>query len=119
MIEVRQSKLPEPSELPNAGSFFKNPVVSKDVFEVLKDRFPAIPNYPAENGVKLPAGWLIDQLGLKGYSFGRVMVHKQQALVLVNQGGSGQDVLDAAEQIKQKVLYEYGIHLEQEPRVFS
>lgn len=119
VIEVRKSKLPEPSELPNAGSFFKNPVVTNEFFEKLAVRFPNIPNYPAENGVKLPAGWLIDQLGLKGYSFGRVMVHKQQALVLVNQGGDGQDVLDAAKQIKQKVQDEYGIYLEQEPRVFS
>lgn len=119
VIEVRQSKLPDPAQLPNAGSFFKNPVVSQEQFKGLIERFPEMPNYPAEEGVKLPAGWLIDQLGLKGAAFGPVMVHKQQALVLVNQGGTGLDVLNAANEIKQRVKAEYGVQLEQEARVFD
>ena len=119
VVEVRQSKLPEPSKLPNAGSFFKNPVVSLEKFETIQQANPDIPNYPQSNSVKLPAGWLIDQLGLKGKSFGSVSVHDKQALVLVNHGGTCVDVEAAANEIKRQVKGEYGIELEQEPRVFS
>ncbi len=119
VIQVRQSKLPNPSELPNAGSFFKNPVVSEAEFKDLLERFPKLPGYPQVSGVKLAAGWLIDQLGLKGKAFGLVSVHELQALVLVNQGGTGEDVLSAARQISQAVLKCYGVELEQEPRLFS
>jgi len=119
VIQVRQSKLPEPKELPNAGSFFKNPVVSQAVFKGLIDRFPKMPGYPQASGVKLAAGWLIDQLGFKGKAFGPVAVHELQALVLVNRGGSGEDVLSAARQVRQAVFERYGVELEQEPRLFS
>lgn len=119
VVDVRKSKLPDPLELPNAGSFFKNPVVLKNVFEALLLTYPNIPSYPQGDYVKLPAGWLIDQLGLKGHKFGPVMVHKNQALVLVNQGGTGLDVIAAAAEIKKRVLNQYGIELEQEPRLFS
>ncbi|MGK0445631.1 MAG: UDP-N-acetylmuramate dehydrogenase [Bermanella sp.] len=119
VIDVRKSKLPIPSELPNAGSFFKNPVISFEVFTGLQNRFPDMPYYEQAAGVKVPAGWLIDQLGLKGKVFGPVSVHKQQALVLINHGGSGADVLLAAQKIKQAVKANYGIELEQEPRVFA
>ncbi len=119
VIEVRQAKLPDPKILPNAGSFFKNPVVSHLEFDKLIERFPAMPNYPQQNGVKLPAGWLIDQLGYKGKRFGPVSVHKLQALVLVNQGGAGKDVIAAANQICKAVQERYGIVLEQEPRLFN
>lgn len=118
VVDVRKSKLPEPSELPNAGSFFKNPVVSLECFEEIKRSHPEIPNYPQTHSVKLPAGWLIDQLGLKGQAFGPVSVHAKQALVLVNHGGSCVDVEAAANEIKRQVKEAYGIELEQEPRVF-
>lgn len=119
VIEVRKSKLPQPNELPNAGSFFKNPVINESVFNSLIIRYPNMPHYKQDEGVKVPAGWLIDQLGFKGKSFGAVSVHKQQALVLVNHGGNGADVLNAATQVKQAVFEYYGIQLEQEPRLFT
>ena len=119
VIEVRQSKLPDPNQLPNAGSFFKNPVVSQAVFERLSARFPDMPGYPQTSGVKLAAGWLIDRLGFKGRAFGPVAVHELQALVLVNRGGKGSDVLAAARQVSQAVLECYGVELEQEPRLFD
>jgi len=119
VIQVRQSKLPEPRGLPNAGSFFKNPVVSQAVFNNLIKRFPKLPGYPQSDGVKLAAGWLIDRLGFKGKAFGLVSVHELQALVLVNHGGSGEDVLSAARQVSQAVCECYGVELEQEPRLFS
>lgn len=119
VIDVRKSKLPQPDVLPNAGSFFKNPVISETLFKRLQEQYPNMPYYEQTDGVKVPAGWLIDQLGFKGKSFGPVSVHKQQALVLVNHGGSGDDVLAAASQIKQAVKDEYDISLEQEPRIFS
>jgi UDP-N-acetylmuramate dehydrogenase len=119
VIEVRKAKLPDPKELPNAGSFFKNPVVSFLKFDKLIEHFPNMPNYPQKNGVKLPAGWLIDQLGYKGKVFGPVSVHKLQALVLVNQGGTGKDVIAAANQVCKAVVGHYGIELEQEPRLFN
>lgn len=119
VIEVRKSKLPDPKVLPNAGSFFKNPVLPLHVFEVLLKTFPDIPRYQQNDGVKVPAGWLIDQLGLKGQKFGPVSVHSLQALVLINNGGTGEDVLNAAREIKALVECEYGIELEQEPRIIS
>lgn len=118
VVQVRKSKLPDPNELPNAGSFFKNPVISDEQFQELIKRFPKMPNYPQESGVKLPAGWLIDNLGMKGHSFGLVQIHALQALVLINNGGSSEDVLAAASMIKESVLKTYGVLLEQEPRLF-
>lgn len=118
VMAVRKSKLPQPSELPNAGSFFKNPVISEAAFEQLVRLYPDMPHYKQDQGVKIPAGWLIDQMGYKGKAFGPVSVHKQQALVLVNHGGSGEEVLAAAYTIKEAVFKRYGIKLEQEPRVF-
>ncbi|NVK38218.1 MAG: UDP-N-acetylmuramate dehydrogenase [Gammaproteobacteria bacterium] len=119
VIEVRKSKLPSPDILPNAGSFFKNPVITFQQFDRLSEQFDHVPSYPQKEGVKVPAGWLIDQMGFKGKSFGPVSVHKQQALVLINEGGSGEDVLAAAQQIKQAVFDRYGIAIEQEPRIFQ
>lgn len=119
VIEVRKSKLPSPDILPNAGSFFKNPVITFQQFDRLSEQFEHVPSYPQKEGVKVPAGWLIDQMGFKGKSFGPVSVHKQQALVLINEGGSGEDVLAAAQQIKQAVFDRYGIAIEQEPRIFQ
>lgn len=119
VIDVRKNKLPQPDELPNAGSFFKNPVIDLKAFEELKIKYPNVPFYEQAEGVKIPAGWLIDQLGYKGKTFGSVSVHKQQALVLINHGGSGEDVLAAAQKIKQAVKEQYQIELEQEPRIFT
>ncbi len=119
VVDVRSEKLPDPNVLPNAGSFFKNPLVSLVLFNKLIALYPQMPNYPQGDVVKLPAGWLIDQLGLKGVAFGPVSVHKKQALVLINQGGSGEQVMAAAAEIKKRVLSAYEIQLEQEPRMFK
>lgn len=117
VIEVRQSKLPDPADLPNAGSFFKNPVVDVELFERLQEQYPNVPSYQQPLGVKVPAGWLIDNLGLKGHKFGPVQVHEKQALVLVNHGGTAEDVASAAKQVCDRVKEHYGIELEQEPRL--
>lgn len=119
VIDLRKQKLPDPAELPNAGSFFKNPVIQKDQFEDLLAKYPNMPYFQQSQGYKVPAGWLIDQLGLKGTAFGPVCVHKHQALVLVNHGGNAEDIAFAAESIKEKVKSHYGVQLEQEPRAFS
>lgn len=116
VCEVRSSKLPDPNLLGNAGSFFKNPVVSKAQFEQLHKVYPEMPNYPAESGRKLAAGWLIEQAGLKGYTQGCVGVHKLQALVLVNYGGAKRaDIERLASQVCEQVNSKFGISLEQEP----
>jgi len=116
VCEVRRSKLPDPAQLGNAGSFFKNPVVTQLQFEKLLTTHPKIPNYPAETGRKLAAGWLIQQAGLKGYTEGAVGVHKLQALVLVNYGGANRtDIERLANRVKQQVQTEFDVLLEQEP----
>lgn len=116
VIRIRKSKLPEPKELPNAGSFFKNPVVDTDYFENLISKFPNLVSYPAGEGhVKLAAGQLIDLSGMKGYRNKRVGVHDKQALVLINHNGaSGRDVIDLANKIQQKVFKKFGLMLEPE-----
>lgn len=119
VVEVRSSKLPDPKVLPNAGSFFKNPVISNADYERLKERYPNLPSYPQPDGVKVPAGWLIDKLGLKGKSYGPVSVHKNQALVLINHNGTAKDIAFAANEIKREVKACYGVSLEQEPRLFN
>ncbi len=120
VIAVRQSKLPDPGQLPNAGSFFKNPVVDVAKACQLKNDFPAMVQYPVDGGyVKLAAGWLIDSCGWKGKSQGAIAVHQQQALVLVNRDGAQQgDVLALAEAIQADVRQRYGVELEIEPRVY-
>ena len=122
VIEIRQSKLPDPAKIGNAGSFFKNCIVSQDQFLKLKESYPTIPSFPvsgaSDNLVKVPSAWLIDQLGWKGRQFSTVGVHEHQALVLVNLGdASGHDVLELAAQIQQNVLDTYGLELEMEPTV--
>ena len=115
VIHIRQSKLPDPKAIGNAGSFFKNPVISEDHFRSLQQEFPAIPSYPQPDGIKVPAGWLIEQAGWKGYKRGNVGVHEKQALVLVNYGGAkGAELQKLSEEIQASVLEKYGIELEAE-----
>lgn len=119
VMAIRRSKLPDPAVIPNAGSFFKNPLVSAQRANALAAQFPAMPQFVQTDGqVKLAAGWLIDQAGWKGFREGPVGVHSEQALVLVNPGGgTGAQVLGLAERIRQDVLQRYGVVLEQEPPV--
>ncbi|GAA0881328.1 UDP-N-acetylmuramate dehydrogenase [Algoriphagus jejuensis] len=115
VIEIRKSKLPDPNEIGNAGSFFKNPTIDKKQFEGLQADFPGIPGYLNETGVKVPAGWLIEQAGWKGRRIGEVGVHTHQALVLVNYGmGNGASVKALSEQIQQSVRQKFGIDLQPE-----
>ena len=108
---IRDSKLPDPKVLGNAGSFFTNPVVLRSQYEALKEQYPNIPSYPIdEEHVKVPAGWLIDSAGWKGRALGRAAVHDRQALVLVNLGGAtGQEVMTLAERICEDIYNKYGI----------
>ncbi|HDZ6745367.1 UDP-N-acetylmuramate dehydrogenase [Mannheimia haemolytica] len=115
---VRSSKLPNPDEFGNAGSFFKNPVISNEQFAPIQAKFPAIPHYPQADGtVKLAAGWLIDQTGLKDLQIGGAAVHTQQALVLINkENATGQDVLALAKTVRQRVKEKFGVEIQPEVR---
>lgn len=119
VINIRSSKLPNPKEIGNAGSFFKNPEVSGSVYENLKTHFPNIVAYPLENtNYKLAAGWLIEQSGLKGYRLGDAGVHKLQALVLVNYGNaSGNEIYDLSTHVLQTVKAKFGVDLEREVNI--
>jgi UDP-N-acetylmuramate dehydrogenase len=119
VITIRQSKLPDPKEIGNAGSFFKNPVVSKEILEKLLEKYPDIPYYPAAAKAKLAAGWLIEQAGWKGKTFeGRYGVHKKQALVLVNYNNAkGQEILSLSDQIIADVSLKFDVHLEREVNI--
>jgi UDP-N-acetylmuramate dehydrogenase len=118
VIQIRRSKLPDPAELGNAGSFFKNPVISQDLFAQLQAEYPTIPNYPAVNGVKIPAGWLIEQDGWKGKQVGNTGCHARQALVLVNYGNAtGQEILDFSTRVIESVHAHYGVRLDREVNV--
>ena len=121
IIAIRQAKLPDPSVIGNAGSFFKNPVVAGDAVDDLLRRFPDLPCYPQGKACfKLAAGWLIERCGWKGRHMGRAAVHDQQALVLVNLGGaSGRELLALSERIRQSVRRRFGIDLECEVQVVA
>ncbi|OEK04913.1 UDP-N-acetylmuramate dehydrogenase [Roseivirga misakiensis] len=119
VIHIRQSKLPDPKEIGNAGSFFKNPEVDKIDYEGLKAMFPAIPSYELPNDIfKIPAAWLIEQAGWKGKTFGEIGVHKKQPLVLVNYGaGNGNDLKNLAFEIQESVSDKFGILLTPEVNI--
>lgn len=119
VIRIRSSKLPDPNEIGNAGSFFKNPTVGKEVFDTLKIKFPQIVGYPNPDGtVKLAAGWLIEQCGWKGYREGDAGCHAKQALVLVNYGNaSGKQVFDLSTKILDSVREKFEVVLEREVNI--
>ena len=120
VIKIRQSKLPDPAKIGNAGSFFKNPEIPEKQFIELKQKFENIVGYPSTPGmVKVPAGWLIDQAGWKGKTIGEIGVHKNQALVLVNYGGGkGNDIYALALEVKASVKEKYGVDIEPEVNVY-
>lgn len=119
VIAIRKSKLPDPKEIGNSGSFFKNPVISTKQFLELQKVHPAVPSYKiSETETKVPAGWLVEQCGFKGKRFGDSGVHKKQALVLVNYGNaSGKEIHQLAQNIQHTVLEKFGIPLEIEVNI--
>ena len=120
VIAIRKSKLPDPTQIGNSGSFFKNPVIPINQFKQLQEKHPEIPNYPdTADKIKIPAGWLIEKLGYKGKRFGDAGVHEKQALVLVNYGNAkGTELLKLAQQIQEQVLQNFGVQLEVEVNIF-
>jgi len=121
VIRIRQQKLPDPAVTGNAGSFFKNPVVSKDEAELLRGRFTGLPTWPTgADRAKLSAAWMIDHCGWKGAQENGAAVSSQHALVLVNQGqASGQHILELARKITDSVAQEFGVALEPEPNIYK
>jgi UDP-N-acetylmuramate dehydrogenase len=119
VIAIRKSKLPDPKELGNSGSFFKNPILLKTDFEKIHLQFPEMKYYDvSETEVKVPAGWLIEQAGFKGKRFGDAGIHKNQALVLVNYGkATGQEILNVSKDIQETIFKTFGIHIEAEVNV--
>lgn len=118
VIAIRSSKLPDPNVLGNCGSFFKNPVVAQEIASELKERYPDMPTYPAEEGVKIPAGWLIEKAGWKGKRIGNVGMHERQALVLVNYGNAtGAELWAHARKVMDDVREKFGIELQPEVNV--
>lgn len=117
VITIRQSKLPDPKDLPNAGSFFKNPIVDNVLVEKLKKQYLAMPVYPVDHGrSKLAAGWLLEQAGWKGKGIGNIGMHHLQSLVLINyKKGDGQEILAFAELIKNDIQFRFGVELAIEP----
>lgn len=119
VIDIRKSKLPEPEIEGNAGSFFMNPVVDRDKFSELIERYPNMPHYNVgDDKVKIPAGWMIEQCGWKGKSMGRAAVHDKQALVLVNKGGAtGKEILALCDAIQSDVKSRFGIEIRPEVNI--
>lgn len=125
--QIRQSRLPDPAVLPNAGSFFKNPVLSAKRFAELAAAYPALPRFPAPDGVKVPAAWLVEQSGWKGRRLGAMGVHDRQALVLIHyrdgdgrdsDGHGGAELLALAAAIQADVVARFGVALDLEPAVY-
>ncbi len=121
VIAIRQSKLPDPVEIGNAGSFFKNPIIQASAYDELKKQYPEIPSYPiSEDTVKVPAAWLIDQLGWKGHTNEAIGVHKDHALVLVNYGdGNAADIVTLSKSIMESVKEHFNIQLEREVQLIE
>ena len=120
VIQIRRQQLPDPAITGNAGSFFKNPVISMDQVELLRDRFPALPVWPdGADRAKLSAAWMIEQCGWKGSRENNAAVSSQHALVIINQGqASGQQILALSKKIADSVAGEFGITLEPEPKIY-
>lgn len=120
VCQIRRDKLPDPSLEGNAGSFFKNPIISRQHFLKLSEQFPDVVAYPSGQDIKIAAGWLIDQCGLKGYQIGGAQVHPRQALVLINKDkATAEDIVMLAAYVKQSVKSLYGIDLEHEVRFMN
>lgn len=119
ILKIRSSKLPDPKVIPNCGSFFKNPVVDRDQAHKLKSKFPTMPQYQFEDRIKISAGWLIDNLGLKGKRFGGIEVYKNNALVLTAPESNAviEDVINARDYISREVESHFGLELEMEPEI--
>ena len=119
IIEIRNAKLPDPKVEGNAGSFFMNPIVSREKYLQLAEQYPNMPHYFIdEQWEKIPAGWMIDHCGWKGHTLGRAGVHSKQALVLVNRGGAtGQDIVRLCKTIQDDVYARFGIHIEPEVNI--
>jgi len=119
VISIRKSKLPDPNEIGNSGSFFKNPVINSVAFDQLQKSYPNVPSYQIdENNIKIPAGWLIEQSGFKGKRWGDAGVHTKQALVLVNyNNATGQEILALSKKIKKTVREKFNIILETEVNI--
>ncbi len=119
VIHIRSHKLPDPSRIGNAGSFFKNPSIQADLMDFIKKDYPSLPSYPAADGlVKIPAAWLIEQCGWKGKTFNNIGVHQHQALVLVNYGGGeGEKIWELAMKIQDSVKEKFNITLQPEVNV--
>ena len=116
IIDIRESKLPDPKVQGNAGSFFMNPIVSRPLFEELLGKYPSMPFYEVDaERVKIPAAWMIDQCGWKGKQLGHAGVHNKQALVLVNCGGAtGQEIIALSEEIQRSVFDKFGVRISPE-----
>ncbi|MEO9870956.1 MAG: UDP-N-acetylenolpyruvoylglucosamine reductase, partial [Ekhidna sp.] len=119
VINIRQSKLPDPMDIGNAGSFFKNPIIEKLHFEALEAQFEDIKSYPVDDEkVKVPAGWLIEKAGWKGFRDGDIGVHDKQALVLVNYGmGRGKNIFKLSNEIMKSIQGKFGIELQREVNI--
>ena len=119
IIDIRNTKLPDPKVTGNAGSFFMNPIVSREKYEELAAQFTDMPHYSVDDAhEKIPAGWMIDQCGWKGKSLGRAGVHDKQALVLVNRGGAtGQEIVELCQAIQQDVQQKFGVEIHPEVNI--
>jgi len=116
VIEIRKNKLPDVSELPSAGSFFKNPIISISLFNKIRVKYPNIVSFPIDDeNIKISAGWLIEQLGFKGKRHGKVGVHEKQALIIVNyDNASSEEIIKLSEEIKHSIYSVFQIKLEEE-----